>query len=143
MPKQNIDLLNSLYKTAAMGTFTIQSILPKVENPNLREELSAQLDNYHTETKALKEQIFNEKGVPEDIGNFTKFYADLEISVSTMKDCSPSHIAEMIIKGSNMGILDVQKNLNACSNPPPDVKKKANAMLKQEQEYINKMKSYL
>ena len=143
MQNQDLELLNSLYKNASMGTTSINTILPKVEDPQLKGELQAQLNNYSTECQDLKQKIQMQNEEPKEIGNLSKFYADAGIMMSTMMNSAPSHIAEMMIQGTNMGVIEITKNLNADKNITPEIKSQAEDMLKKEQQYIDKLKAYL
>ena len=143
MQNQETKLLSSLYKNASMGTSSINTILSKVKNPKLKGELIAQLKNYSTEATSLKKMITEKNGEPRDINLLTKTYADAGIMVSTMMNSTPSHIAEMMIQGTNMGVIEITKALNADKEVDPQLKQHAEDMLQKEQLYTNKLKTYL
>ena len=75
----------------------------------------------------------------------SKLPADLSIKMSTMMDNSNSKIAELMIGGYNMGLLDLQKSLNHAKDEgaPEDVINIANGVISFEQGSIEKMKQYL
>ena len=60
-------------------------------------------------------------------------------------DNSNSKIAEIMIGGYNMGLVDLQKNLNQAGSEgaPEDVINIANSVIAFEQGSIEKMKRYL
>ena len=60
-------------------------------------------------------------------------------------DSSDSKIAEIMIDGYNMGIIDLQKNINAAKDNgvPEDVMNIANGVVAFEQGSIERMKKYL
>lgn len=143
MTNEDLDLLNSLYKNATMATSSINTILPKVESPKLKSELQAQLNNYSTECQDLRSKIYAANDEPDKINLLTKTYADAGILMSTMMNSSPSHIAEMMIQGTNMGVIEISKALNSDKNILPELKMQAETMLRKEQQYIDKLKAYL
>lgn len=143
MPNHNLELLNSLYQAASMGTSSINAILPKVDNTKLKDELKKQLDTYHTECCDIREYIYSEKAEPKDVSSLAKAYADAGIFVSTMVNSTPSHIAEMMIEGTNMGIIDIRKSMNNSTSASSEIKQKAEKMLKTEEKYIENLKEYL
>ena len=143
MPDQELKLLNSLYKNASMGTSTIKTILPKVKNPQLCQELETQLDNYQESCRSLQEHLAPEDIKSDVIKKLTQTYTDTSVMLSTMMDSSASHIAEMMIQGTNMGVIEITKALNSDKNAPSSLKSQAESMLKKEQRYIDKLKYYL
>jgi hypothetical protein len=56
---------------------------------------------------------------------------------------NPSHIAEMMIQGSTMGIIDITKNLKEYADADKDISALANRLLKFEQQNIEEMKKFL
>ena len=63
--------------------------------------------------------------------------------LQTMVRSTPSHFADMLIKGSNMGITTIQKFLNDASDVKDEIKKLAKQFIQLEQANIEKMKPYL
>ncbi len=143
MANQNTELLNELYKASSMGTSSINKILPKVKNPKLKKDLKAQLDTYHDSCQRLRSQIYQNNSEPQDINAVAKIMADMGITFNTAVDTSPTKIAELMINGTNMGIIAVQKALNSCPNADDNLKKQTQDMLSAEQKYIDILKNYL
>lgn len=143
MAEKKADLLNSLYKNASMGTSSIRTVLPNVKNPQLRRELKTQLETYQDSCRQLHHQIHSVNEKSGILERLTQTYADAGIVVSTLLDSSSSHIAEMMIQGTNMGIVEITKSLNSDSSTTPELKTQAENMLKNQQAYIDKLKYYL
>lgn len=143
MPNQNIDILNSIYKNASMGTSAISKVLPKVNNPKMKQELKNQRNNYHTICQDVRNQIYDLNSEPQTISPVSKVYADLGITASTLTNNSPTHIAEMMIQGTNMGIIEIVKAINSYDSITPEMKNQADSILKREQQYIDNLKAFL
>ena len=62
-----------------------------------------------------------------------KIKAYLMINMQTLTDKTPSHIAEMLIIGSNMGIIDAVKNLKRYKNAEPGIIKLMERLLRSEE----------
>ena len=75
----------------------------------------------------------------------TKFWASVGIAMNTMIDASSSHLAEMVIEGSTMGITDTTKVINEYENDPEcrEAVELARKIVKFEQDNIEIMKKYL
>lgn len=143
MPSQNIDILNSIYKNASMGTSAISKVLPKVNNPKMKQELKNQRNNYHTICQDVRNQIYELNSEPKAINPISKAYADIGIAASTLTNNSSNHIAEMMIQGTNMGIIEIVKAVNSYENITPELKSQADSILKREQQYIDNLKAFL
>ena len=78
-------------------------------------------------------------------GMLSKIPADFSIKMSTMMDSSNSKIAEIMIGGYNMGLLDLQKSINQAKaeGVPEDVMNIAESVVAFEEGSIEKMKNYL
>jgi len=94
-----------------MGIRTISQLLDIAEDKEFKNHLNSHLDGYreiHQEAKRLlNKNGYDEKG----IGAFEKIRTYLMINLETLTNKTTSHIAEMLILGSNMGIIDAIRNI--------------------------------
>ena len=65
------------------------------------------------------------------------------IQMSTISDKSNSHIAEMLIKGTNMGIIEGVKLKNQNPDANERVQKILNDFIQFQENTIEKLKKYL
>ncbi len=139
----NAEFLNFIYQNSAMGVTTISQLLDIVEDEAFRKHLEKELEeyrSYHEEAKKLlNDHGFDEKGLTM----FEKIRTYLMISVQTMTDKSASHIAEMMITGSNMGILDATKHLKDADHVERDIRSLMENLLKFEEKNVQKLKEFL
>ena len=56
---------------------------------------------------------------------------------------TPSHISEMLIQGSTMGIIDITKKIKEYPNADKEILELANKLLKLEQNNVEECKKYL
>ena len=101
-----------IYKTAKMGADAIIHLLPHVKDDGMRSVMTMQLDGYE-KYAARAATALEERGIEAKEENlFTRLTARMGVAINTMIDSTTSHIAEMMIEGSNMGITDMTKLLN-------------------------------
>ncbi len=143
MEKININLLNHIYQNAKMGGEAIESILPKVIDSQLSKDLSQQLNEYKRFEDCSKTllSIMNEK--PKDKNALSRISAQVGITANTLLSTDPSHIAELMINGSTMGIIEMTKKINDHPLCESSIKQLGQDIISFEQENINKLKSYL
>ena len=76
--------------------------------------MSVQLSGYEEFANRARKEL-QEMGIEaEEKGFMTKAMAKMGMEFNTMIDTSLSHIAEMMIEGSNMGIVEMNKCINTC-----------------------------
>ena len=63
------------------------------------------------------------------------------IQMNTLLDSSEQHIAEMMINGTTMGIMDVAKKLNELEQPKAKEKEIAEEFIENSQAYIDMWKN--
>ena len=63
--------------------------------------------------------------------------------MNTLKDTSNSKIAELLIQGTNMGIIEGRRLLNQNSDIAPDVHNILNDFVTMQEDSVEKLKSYL
>ncbi len=117
----NIELLNYIYQNSQMGIETINKILPIIKNDLLKNQMELQYDKYKNINQRAK-YVLNKYGSDEKgIGILQKITTYIMIDFQTIMDKSSSHISEMFINGSNMGIIQCIKKLNEYPNADKDV----------------------
>ncbi len=136
-------LFNALYQNAEMGTGSIKKIFPKVHDTKLRGELRMQLSNYSDQTNTLTSQMRARNMSPKPVSKMAKMMTSMGITMNCAKDNSTQHIAEMLIQGTNMGVIKINKALNRSVTAEPELIQEAKDMLSKEQRYIDNLKSYL
>lgn len=127
-----------------MGVNTISQLMDMVRDEDFNKHLESQYNEYgeiHSAARALlNENGYDEKG----ISAFAKIRTYLMINMQTLTDKSPSHIAEMLIIGSNMGVIDAIKNIKKYEQEAePNIIKLMKRLLKFEENNIQQLKKFL
>ena len=116
-------LLNFIYQNSQMGVNSLKEILPMVEAG-----------------KRLNSAGYDEKG----INAMEKIMTYLMIDIKMMVDSSSSHVAQMLIQGSNMGIIDAQKKIHEFEGEADrEVIKLMKHLQEFEEKNVERLKEYL
>ena len=67
----------------------------------------------------------------------------MSVGINTMISNTPSHIADMLIKGSTMGVTEMTKSLNSYKDADPDIQALADRFIKLEQDNIDRLMKFL
>lgn len=139
----NREFLNFIYQNVEMGKTTIPKLLDIAKEPKIRDLLQEQLQDYRAIADEARQLMTEQGGEIKDIGVMQKAGAHIMLNMQTMADNSPSHIAEMMMNGSNMGIIEAQKHLNQYPNADPRIRHLAQDMMRVEQRNLDRLKPFL
>lgn len=139
----DLAVLNEVSKIAKMGMDSISYLAPKVSDKEMRKVLVAIYSQYGN-TQSQINQHFEKYGeIPDSTPIKDKMMSFAGVQFNTLKDRSNTHIAEIMIQGTLMGIIECQKILN-CNL---DVAKSTTELIKDfnkfQRENINKLNAFL
>ena len=142
--KQTEEALAEIYRNAQLALQSISNILPETEDGELRAELSAQHEAYE-HFSARAQIIARDKGLElKEPNPMKKAMMWGSIKMSTLTDNSRSHIADMMVQGTVMGITALRSSASeACADGADDVLTLLNDMIKTEEQFEKKWKEYL
>jgi hypothetical protein len=139
----NAELLNFIYQNSQMGVDTIKQLLGIVEDADFKKHLEFQYNEYHEIHTAAKSALntngYDEKG----ISALDKIKTYLMIEMETLTNKTPSHISEMLIIGSNMGVIDAVKNIKKYTGAEKKITDLMEILLKFEEDSIQQLKKFL
>lgn len=140
---ENVEMLNFIYQNAEMGKVTIEQILKEINDLEFRDVLKEQLKDYEYVMEKADNLLNKEGRIAKGTDVGPKVMSYFKIKMDTLRDDTSSHIAEMMINGSTMGVTEITRNLNKYNNIENDVKNLASRLLKIEQNNIEALKPYL
>lgn len=139
----NVEMLNYIYQNSQMGQDTINHLMDIVKDDEFNKHLQSQFKEYKKIFDSAEKKMEQTGSETKGINPLSKVSASVMINMKTLKDKSSSHISEMLIKGSNMGIIDITKNLKTYSDAEQDVLDLGNKLLEIEQRNIEQLKKFL
>ncbi|MBQ7140496.1 MAG: hypothetical protein IJO32_03240 [Bacilli bacterium] len=139
----NVEFLNYISKNAEMGFTSIKDLIDVVKDEDLKKILKQQINEYENIYEEANKLLDNYDEEQKEINPAQKFTSYIMIKMNLLKDKSTSHIAEMMMKGSNMGIIDIEKKLNSFDSLDKKVNHLGEKLLKTEENNIEQLKPYL
>lgn len=142
--EENINALDEISKGSYMGLDAIHFILNKVEDKGLEKVLKKQYKKY----KQIKDEIediykkYNQEDTPHKTNVLEKAMTWYGIEIKTFTDETTSKIAELLIKGTNMGIIEGRKILNN-KKINKEVKAICQKYVQMGEESLEELKKYL
>lgn len=141
--KNNELLLTAIYQNVQTAMQSIDNILPSIESDALANELSKQESEYNVISKEC-EMIAKSEGIDiKENTIFEKMRLWSSIKISTLADKSTSHITEMLLIGTFMGVINCIKSENDYSYADKNLIELSNNLKKLEEENIESLKIFL
>ena len=142
--KINKDVLDELNKGCAMGMDAIKNILEKVEDKKFKDVLENEFDKY----KEIHHRIENKyeeysKDDPTETNVMNKMMTSMMTEMKLMSDNSDSKIAELLMQGTNMGIIEGKKLLNHKEHLDKEVETILKDFIAMQESSVETYKKYL
>ncbi len=139
----DLDLLEKTYQNASIGITAIEAVLDKVKNQQFSNDLHKQLRDYQEIADKTKRQMRTSGARVKDVSQYNKVMMKGNVKMNMLMNSSDSHIAQMVIQGSTMGVTQMTKLLHASKNADGTCTKIAEEFVKKEEGNIEVMKHYL
>lgn len=142
--KENINALDEISKGASMGMDAINFIIDKIEDKSFKKVLVKQYKQYQEIEKEIKKiyKKYNSEDTPHKTNIVNKAMTWYGIEMKTLTDQSNSKIAELLIQGTNMGIIEGKKIANN-KKISKEIQKIVNEYIDMQEEILEKLKKYL
>ena len=139
----NIDALNEINKGCLMGIEALKLVIEKTSEPTFKSVLEKQINEYKNISTRVDELYV--KYTDQEIdktSTMEKMMLMMGIEKDTFLDTSVSNIADLLIRGTDMGIVEGRKILNN-KTLDKDVHKLCKEYEKMQEKYLDKLKEFL
>ena len=113
MEKENLNAMDEINKGACMGMDAIHFVREKVKDNKFKDELDREYEEYRSISERINKMYskYSDKE-PHETNFVNKAMTWYGIEMKTINDDSTSKIAELVLQGVNMGIIEGKKILN-------------------------------
>ena len=136
-------ILNELNKGIKMRIDSISNVSEKVQDDRFKQDLKYQYDEYNKILNEVNNELTNYDDFPKELNPMQKAMGWMGVELNTISDKSNSKIAEMMIQGTNMGIIEGVKLLNQNPEADTEVKNVLNEFIRFQENTIEQLKKYL
>ena len=143
MKRDDAEILREVQKNTEMAMKAIDTISDKVYDDDLAVQLSKQALKYSEIHNQAVSQLFQAKAEPYHESHVENLMLAGAIHYNTLLNTSTSHIAEMLIKGSNQGILDMNRILNRNAEAGEKPTTLAQQLISFEEKNVERLTKYL
>ena len=144
MNDYNVKVLDEVNKGTTMGMDAISYVADKVGDKKFQDVLNVEYGKYkeiYNRIDEIYSQYSSKK--PQETNAMNKMMTWYGVQMSTLKDQSNSKISELLMQGTNMGIIEGRRLLNQNSDLNQDVKNILNEFVTMQENSIETLKKYL
>ena len=107
MENQNLNILDEVNKGATMGMDAISYVAEKVSDNDFKEVLDTEYSKYKKISQRVND-LYSDYSMkePHETNAMNKMMTWYGIQMKTMTDDSTSKLSELLMKGTNMGIIE-------------------------------------
>ena len=144
MENQNLNILDEVNKGATMGMDAISYVSEKVVDNDFKKVLNTEYNKYKDISNRVNNLYDNYSSKePHETNAMNKMMTWYGIQMKTMDDDSTSKLSELLMQGTNMGIIEGRRLLNQNQNIETDVKNILNDFVVMQEDSVETLKKYL
>ena len=144
MGNQNLNILDEVNKGATMGMDAISFVSEKVEDSKFKQVLYTEYNKYKKISNRVNDLYTNYSNKePHETNAMNKAMTWYGIQMKTMTDDTTSKLSELLMQGTNMGIIEGRRLLNQNQDADKDVKNILNDFVVMQEDSIETLKKYL
>lgn len=144
MQNQNLNILDEINKGATMGMDAIFYVSEKVSDNKFKQVLDTEYNKYKDISRRVNNLYSNySEKEPHETNAMNKMMTWYGIQMKTITDNTTSKLSELLMQGTNMGIIEGRRLLNQNENVAPDVKNILNDFVVMQEDSVETLKKYL
>ncbi len=146
MENQNLNILDEVNKGATMGMDAISYVSEKVTDDEFKNVLDTEYNKYKKISERVNDLYSNfSSKEPHETNAMNKMMTWYGIQMKTMTDDTTSKLSELLMQGTNMGIIEGRRliNQNSNSDVASDVKNILNDFVVMQEDSVETLKKYL
>ena len=112
------ELIEKIYKDSSMGRFSTQKLLENLKGKDnkITGDVEEILEGYSSFEEKAKNELLSCDKQPIEEGNMSKMMSSMGIFKEVLEDNSDAAIADMLIQGLSMGIIEMEKRIKGASD---------------------------
>ena len=144
MEDVNVKVLNEVNKGTTMGMDAISYVAEKVGDKEFQNVLNVEYGKYK-EINQRVENIYTQYSPkePQETNKMNKMMTWYGVQMKTMNDQSNSKISELLMQGTNMGIIEGRRLLNNNKEINKEVRQILNDFVVMQEDSVETLKKYL
>lgn len=140
---ETVQLLQDVARNARTGQDAVEHLMQKAEDVRMRDELDREKRDYAVTRRESEQALTNAGGKAEPVGPMAKAGMWAGLEMETLTNHSSAHIAEIVIQGATMGVIEMTKALNSYVGADAGARDLASRFVAQQNETIDRQMGFL
>ena len=140
---KNLEVLKEVCKGVKMGMEAISYVSDKVEDNEFKNVLNHEYSMYNNILDKVDDAYSNYDEIPGDSSLKDKAMLWYGIQINTIKDSTTTKLAELLMQGMNMGIIEGRRLLNHNEDLNKDIDTLLNDFVNFQEQSVETLKKYL
>ena len=145
MTENDLNVLDEVNKGSTMGMDAIEFVEKKVGDENFRSVLNSEYAKYQ-EISDRANKLYNKfptEKEPHETSAMNKIMTWWGVQMKVMSDQSNSNISELLLNGTNMGIIEGRRLINQNPHIDEEIHTLLCDFVKMQEESAEKLKNFL
>lgn len=140
----NVKVLDEVNKGTTMGMDAISYVSEKVGDERFKKVLDVEYGKYNKIANRVSD-IYSQysQEEPQETNKMDKMMTWYGVQMNTIKDKSNSKISELLMQGTNMGIIEGRRLLNNNPSIDNEVRQILNDFVVMQEDSVETLKKYL
>lgn len=144
MENQNLNILDEVNKGATMGMDAIDYVYDKAKDNSFKKVLDDEYNKYKDISVRVNNLYDNYSSKePHETNVMNKMMTWYGIQMKTITDDTTSKLSELLMQGTNMGIIEGRRLINQNNNIAPDVQSILHDFVTMQEDSVETLKKYL
>ena len=145
MQNNDLNVLDELNKGATMGMDAIEFVMKKVGDENFKKTLDVEYNKYKDISRRVNNlyENYTYEKEPHETSGMNKVMTWWGVQMKAMNDKSNSNLSELLLNGTNMGIIEGRRLLNQNPDINKDVHNLLDEFVKMQEDSVETLKCYL
>ena len=140
---QTEKLLQRIIENGRMGEDACDQLLQRAQDEAIRQALMREKQSYAEAVKQAEEKLTQLGVQPQPKGPMARMGLWMGMQMNAMLDRSQAHIADIVIQGATMGVVELTKARNSLPDADADSHGIAAGLITAQQEAIDRLKAFL
>ncbi len=137
------EVLIKLHQNVEMGLVGIESVKDKIKSNELLEEILKEKKQYDSIKHSLKPLCKKYHVKDEELKPMIQMESDMMVNMKMLIDKSDSHIAKMMMEGTNKGLIQLEELLNHYEGKDEKIVPIIKNLIEFEHRKLDDLKKYL
>ena len=145
MESNNLNVLDEVNKGATMGMDAISIISEKTHDADLKQTLKVEYNKYQKISERVNELYakYTTEKKPHETSKMQKMMTWYGVQMRTITDDTPSKLSELLMQGTNMGIIEGRRLINNNNRIDDNIKNILHDFVTMQEDSVETLKRFL